>query len=85
MITILEDAIPKGMYCYTFVGNGKTSRCPHWRYLEEYHEQESGYCTYLKKGDADEDGTFILWDQVKEYGVNYNFDNDLILLSDVEE
>lgn len=67
MITLLEDVIPKGMYCYSSEG-----RCPHWRHLPEYHEQESGYCTYLKKGDADEDGTFILWDQVKECGLNYD-------------
>lgn len=81
----LESFIPKGLYCYTIESidettfRMKTNPCPYWRkFSDEYPEQESGYCTYLKKGDFMEDGTFLLWDQVKECGINDDFNLDEI-------
>lgn len=75
-----EREIPRGMYCYKpveapSVKNGmryRVKRCPFWGKDENRHDQESGYCSYLKKGDwmtEAEGGTFLLWDQVKECGV----------------
>lgn len=76
----LEKHIPKGSYCYTIkeiVTDPKygfilkTNVCPHWRkFNDEYPDQLSGYCTYLKLGDFMENGTMLLWDQVKECGIN---------------
>jgi hypothetical protein len=61
-----ERMIPKGEYCYTSAG-----RCMFWDKLDGYDDQMSGYCHYLKMGDMDPDGTFLLWDQIKDCGINY--------------
>lgn len=64
--------IPHGQYCYVpitrdFLGLGKlvTRVCPYWQYRDENH----GYCAYLEMADGEGD-CFLLWDQVKECGVN---------------
>jgi len=56
--------IPIGPYCY----NNKI--CPYWYRAEDGVDQAYGYCSYLHKGDWMKDGTMLLWDQVKECGVN---------------
>ena len=73
----LEAVIPIGVYCYTHTGERtddgrgvKIKLCPHWRLLDEYPYQMNGYCTYLKSGDFMDNGTSLLWDQVKECNVN---------------
>lgn len=73
----LEQNIPPGPYCYfgsRAPGDPDYKPCPHWRKLADYEEQLNGYCTYLKLGDYMEDGTLLLWDQVKECGINDDFD-----------
>lgn len=65
----LESQIPKGCYCYT-EENGKYVPCPFWYKVPNKHEQENGYCSYISKGDWEWDGTFLLFDQCKECGVN---------------
>ena len=61
----MEDQIPKGIYCYD-----KHGLCPWFDAREDKPEQECGYCHYLEAGDWEENGTFLLWDQVKECGLN---------------
>lgn len=67
--------IPYGPYCYTTLGiNGdyslRISTCPYWSIREGREEQENGYCKLLGLGDWMEHGTSLLWDQVKECGIN---------------
>ena len=67
-----ESVIPKGDHCYIPKGmtpslNGepprlKTEICPYWALRGE----QDGYCAKLGCGDSDEDGTMLLFDQVKE-------------------
>ena len=67
-----ESIIPEGLYCYT--GHGKTFICcPYWSKRIDKPEQENGYCSFLEHGDwmyGDGSGISLLWDQVKECGVN---------------
>ncbi len=64
--------IPEGMYCY-----GKDGRCPYWAISENHEEQENGYCAFLKEGDWQDEGCSLLWDQVKECGINNDSDEDI--------
>ncbi|NHJ33124.1 MAG: hypothetical protein FK732_09685 [Asgard group archaeon] len=69
-----KSLIPKGCYCYTdHRGKG---RCPYWDFDKTKPEQECGYCHYLEVGDWEEDGTLLLWDQVKECGINMDYDDE---------
>lgn len=79
----LESLVPKGDYCYTLVGlTGESpgamrvKACPFWdkreEHVQRYGAQGSGYCHYLRQGDWMEGGTFLLWDRVKECGINYS-------------
>lgn len=70
--------IPKGLYCYKELkydkGTGKIKvigLCPYWSFRSDKPSQECGYCSFLEVGDWEvEDGVSLLWDQVKECGVN---------------
>jgi hypothetical protein len=77
-----ESVIPKGCYCYSNIRMTKgktkeglpilkTDNCPYWDSNSEASAQMYGYCWFLGKGDWEEDGTFLLFDQCKECGVNY--------------
>lgn len=73
MIPIIDiTGIPKGHYCYEPIGwDGTTYRvkcCPHWLRTDE----ESAKCMKFDIDDS-RDGT-LLWDQVKECGLNYGDD-----------
>lgn len=72
-------------------GNGwkfKIKPCPYWqRYNQQLHgdlpeefqgaEQFQGaFCSFLEIGDWSENGTMLLWDQVKECGINDDYDSD---------
>ena len=46
-----KDLIPKGMYCYTRLKNGKIKVCPYWKLRNNKPEQINGYCSFLKRGD----------------------------------
>lgn len=63
------SVIPKGIYCYDQHG-----RCPYWSKNPDKDDQESGYCAFLQCGDWENRLTWLLWDQVKECGIN----NDLM-------
>lgn len=62
--------IPLGIYCYD--ENGK---CPYWSRIEGGEPQNDGYCKFMSKGDVDLSGG-LLWDQVKECGVNMDWSTD---------
>ena len=70
------SVIPKGMYCYTIkdidhtTGRMSINLCPYWSVRSSKPEQLNGYCHFLKIGDWHENGTTLLWDQVKECGIN---------------
>jgi len=85
---ISEVDIPVGCYCYSIVRTpNKTRRlhknrkfsfslnvknCPYYKKIMKYNSQEDGYCRLMKMGDWQEDGTFLLWDGVKECGIKDN-------------
>ena len=56
----------------------KTEPCPHWKGRKDRPEQRFGYCRLLKVGDYTQGrthngkprATSLLWDQVKECGIN---------------
>lgn len=50
----------------------ETARCPHWKHVGSKGRQRDGYCRLLKAGDwmPHPRGTMLLWDQVKECGIN---------------
>lgn len=72
--------IPQGPYCYKITSKWKlksnglpyyeTEKCPYWSMREDKPRQQNGYCSFLDAGDWQEDGTMLLWDQVKECGIN---------------
>jgi hypothetical protein len=59
-----KSIIPFGSYCYE--GN---KICPYWSKDSTKHEQNNGFCSYLREGDWEND-FYLLWDQVKECGEN---------------
>jgi hypothetical protein len=68
------SVVPQGLYCYSrttiIEGGVKTEPCPYWGSNPEKGDQNHGYCAHLKAGDWEEDGPFLLWDMVKECGIN---------------
>ncbi len=71
------DVIPLGPYCHGARGSGVV--CPYWDRDLSAPEQLDGYCHFLKAGDRPDrdDSTFLLWDQVKECGINLDEEHDL--------
>lgn len=84
-----EAVIPHGIYCYTHTGKMVTKTlqtgeivevpetvvCPYWKLRKDKPYQRNGYCRFMKEGDWQ--GPFgLLWDQVKECGVNYDEDEN---------
>ena len=72
-----ESKIPPGDYCYVKLEQIEgTPRlrclgmCPYWSRRDDRPEQENGYCSYLGWGDWEQDNFSLLWDQVKECGIN---------------
>ena len=62
-----ESCIPRGLCCYGYNG----LRCPYWSIRLDKPEQLNGYCDFLEIGDWQKDAYFsLLWDQVKECGIN---------------
>jgi hypothetical protein len=71
------DVIPEGDYCY---GGSRRDKCPYWYSNEKQPYQLNGGCKYLNAGDwvdMDDGGTFLLWDQVKECGINAEYSDEL--------
>lgn len=80
--------IPKGHFCYTMLGPMKDGKlpirkCPYWYAAEDAPEQMYGYCSYLRLGDWMEEGTMLLWDQVKQCGENIEDEDTLCELDPV--
>jgi len=79
------DAIPEGLYCYTYTGQigvfgPETEACPYWGRVKSRDSKQDGWCIYMGKGDLEieEAGfTSLLWDRCKECGVNMDDDNDI--------
>lgn len=72
-----RNIIPNGLYCYTpkqideETGRMQIKACPFLANVNR-DTQSSGYCVYMQKGDWGDSGTLLLWDQVKECGINYD-------------
>lgn len=77
-----ETLIPAGMYCYTPLEapspandyRYRVQPCPYWsvdaKAELEHGVQLAGYCGYLQRGDWMAGHLSLLWDQVKECGIN---------------
>ncbi len=65
-----QQRIPAGLYCYNRQNQTKITICPFWELRDDKPEQENGYCHYLKCGDWESSYTSLLWDMVKECGIN---------------
>ena len=62
----MKKWIPKDTpYCETYK-HGKRVDCKWLSFNPNKHHQEAGFCRYLKTGDWIDDGTWLLWDGVKE-------------------
>lgn len=73
--------IPYGMYCYQ---DELLKACPFWQFDKTKPEQQSGYCAYLGLGDWMENGTIDLWERLKECDINWDEDEDLGDLDDID-
>ena len=60
-----KSLIPKGDYCYSHI-DGKQVNCPYWSTINGLPEQESGYCSYLGYGDAEDNAKHELYDTVEK-------------------
>lgn len=72
-----ESVIPEGQYCYTRLGSDasiitgfKIKPCPYWSSRADKPEQENGHCSFLGYGDWESETLSLLWDSVKECGLN---------------
>lgn len=78
-----EAVVPEGPYCYERLGDMVDGRlpiklCPYWKARRDWPEQGWGFCRLLKAGNNTQGrdaagrprATFLLWDQVKECGLN---------------
>lgn len=74
------DKIPYGPYCYRISSVDKvvfiTHVCPYWSKDHTKPDEMNGYCSYLKCGDWEHEGIGLLWDQVKECGVNEEIEEE---------
>ncbi len=77
--------IPNGIYCYELIEIGKdkngrsiykTHVCPYWSIDRSKPNQMNGYCAYLDCGDWEGEGFGLLWDQVKECGINEEWNDE---------
>ena len=81
----LRIVVPKGDYCYKLkkikydkersLPFMQIKTCPYWTFDKRYLDEGVGYCKYLKVGDKDENSQGLLWDQVKECGINEQHTN----------
>lgn len=68
-----EKLIPKGHYCYEWLGEDTGTRtCPFWRIDKKAHYQSEGVCLAFNMRDDEYGG--LLWDMVKECDVNDEID-----------
>ena len=73
--------IPHGCYCYKLLsvdkitGKLKIEICPHW-HAKAINAQPGAYCSLIKQYSQHEEANNMLWDQVKECGINEDFDGE---------
>lgn len=82
---VAKTVVPAGLYCYApgplktvMLEDGSSvermtrCKCPYWKRNGHKSHQRDGYCKLLKSGDwmPHPHGTFLLFDQVKECGIN---------------
>lgn len=76
------SVIPPGPYCYTIEKVEDTAektvihtkKCPYWSQNPNKRSQDNGHCSFLEIGDWESPTGGLLWDAVKECGIN---DDDL--------
>ena len=73
MNTVPEQVVPMGIYCYTPIkmvdGALKIQCCPYWQITEK-----GAYCKHLKLDSENGSVDNLIWDQVKECGINFGDD-----------
>lgn len=69
----LEFFIPEGSYCYTRQADGKVVRCPFLRFDKNSHHQDNGICEAFRMRDSQGTSGGLLWDSVKDCGINDDF------------
>jgi hypothetical protein len=89
-----RQTVPHGLYCYRPLGLAERTlqdgtkvpamrieKCPFWKRRGDWPRQANGYCRLLKCGDNSKNrrSTLLLWDQVKECGINLPTDEELEL------
>lgn len=67
-----KNVIPKGPYCY----EARDKYCPYFEIVEDKPAQMNGYCHYLEQGDWEFEHFGLLWDAVKECGINDEEEED---------
>ena len=77
--------IPYGIYCYSTSPKGKKIRCPYWLLFKDKPFQNNGYCKFLGRGDwevtnRENSWRSLLWDSVKECGINEPSISELVQL-----
>lgn len=83
-ITKDQSVIPPGQYCYSYTGEAnahgtpKRKLCPYWSFDPTKPKQENGSCSFLNINDWDEPkmGHPLLWDSIKECGINMAYEDD---------
>ena len=66
--------IPEGHYCHF---ETKNEPCPYWEKRDDKLPQENGYCKFMEYGDwEDQEHMTLLWDMVKECGLNEWYNED---------
>jgi len=71
---VVKSLIPHGVYCYQYHGT-EFVLCPFWSKNHLMPEQENGYCSFLSMADWYGEGQGLLWDQVKECGINEDLED----------
>ena len=53
-----------------------TTNCPYWGSDPNQESQNSGFCTFLNTRDWDDSSGGLLWDQVKDCGINVDYEDN---------
>ena len=67
---LVDKEIPRGLYCCERDALGNIRYCPYWSIDITQPEQMNGHCSYLDKGDFEDEEISFLWDMVKECDIN---------------
>lgn len=69
---LVRRVVPHGQYCYEGRRREDSYRlCPYWGFSILHENQNNGFCTLLGRGDWSDDYNLgLLWDQIKECGIN---------------